>query len=248
MEPVDGTPAGDLLAADSWLVDEGRVRGYDAHWARFSGWCAGALVAASEPPGFRAAVTAALPRRGRWLPRVDLLGQADERRLLLRIRPAQPSRHDLRVRVLLAERGDPRSHPRLKGPDLPLLLGLRADAVARGADELVLRDRAGRLVEGALSSLVWWEDDVLCATPDELTLPSVTRELLFGLARERSVEVRRRSPFAAELDECEAWLVNAAQGICVVGAWGPGGPAPGPGIRAVEWCAALAATARHLDG
>ncbi|MDX6677736.1 MAG: hypothetical protein QOE31_1788, partial [Solirubrobacteraceae bacterium] len=52
---VDGTllgvaegPAGALLAADSWLVDDGRVRGYDAHWARFGGCCESLRVARSE--------------------------------------------------------------------------------------------------------------------------------------------------------------------------------------------------------
>jgi branched-subunit amino acid aminotransferase/4-amino-4-deoxychorismate lyase len=151
------------------------------------------------------------------------------------------------ARVLLGEPGDLRCQPRVKGPDLSLLLGLRAGAVAAGADELVLRDGAGRLLEGALNSLLWWEGDALCTTPDERTLPSVTRELLLAIARERAVEVRRRSPRPAELAGCETWLANAADGICVVSAWAPDGHEAGPAVRAADWRAALDATARHLD-
>ncbi len=207
-------------------------------------------IAPAELSAFRAAVTAALPRAGRWFPRVDLVGSAAGRagaaQLLLRLRPAQPLMRE--ARVLVAEPGDLRCYPRVKGPDLPLLFGLRAQAVAAGAGELILRDAHGRLLEGALNSLLWWEDDALCATPDERTLPSITRALLLAIARERGVAVRRRLPLPAELAGCEAWLANAADGICVVTAWDPDGPAAGPATRAPDWRAALDATARHLDG
>ena len=190
-----------------------------------------------------------MPRDGRWLPRVDLVGGAGGRagaaaHLVLRLRPAQPLM--LQARVLVAEPGDLRCHPRRKGPDLSLLLGLRAEAVAAGADELLLRDESGLVLEGALNSLLWWEGDVLCSTPDERTLPSITRALLFEIAAQRGVEVRRRAPRPAELDGLEAWLVNAARGICVVSAWEPDGPAAGPAVRAGQWRAALDATARPV--
>jgi len=249
LSPVATAPQGALLAADSWLVDEGRVRDYDAHWARFSGWCASQRIALDELAGFRAAVTAALPRGGRWFPRVDLIGgapvEAGAARLVLRLRPAQPPLRE--ARVLLAEPGDRRRHPTRKGPDLALLLKLRARAVAAGADELVLRDDAGRLVEGALNSLLWWEEETLWATPDERTLPSITRALLFAIAHERGVAVKRRSPLPGELAGRETWLANAAHGICVVRAWDPPDVAAGTAPRAASWRAALDATARHLD-
>jgi branched-subunit amino acid aminotransferase/4-amino-4-deoxychorismate lyase len=249
LRPVDEPPVGALLAADSWLVDEGRVRGYDAHWTRFAGRCAELRIPREELALFRVAVTAALPRAGRWFPRVDLIGSAGGRagaaHLLVRLRPAPPLMRE--ARVLLAEPGDLRSYPRRKGPDLPLLLDLRAQAVAAGADELVLRDADGRLLEGALTSLLWWEDDVLCAATDERTLPSITRALLLEIASERGVEVRRRLAHPRELSGREAWLANAAHGICSVLAWEPEGPAAGAPERAASWRAALDATARHLD-
>lgn len=247
LEPVDAAPAGELLAADSWLVDEGRVRGYDRHWARFGGWCEELRVEPAALAPFRDAVTAALPRSGRWFPRVDLVGgSGPDARLLLRLRPAQPLARE--ARLLMASPGDVRLAPRRKGPDLALLLGLRDDAIAAGADELVLRDADGRLLEGALSALLWWEDEVLWSTPDDRTLPSVTRELLVEIACERGVEVRRRSPLPCELDGRETWLANAAHGIRGVTAWLRDGPDPGPCDRAATWRAALDAGALHLDG
>ena len=233
LEPVAGAPAAALLAVDSWLVDEGYERAAAAHWARFGATCRQLGVERDELAAFRAAAVAALPREGRWFPRVELTRDG----LALRLRRAPPLARE--ARVLAGAPGDPRSHPRRKGPDLELLAGgvrLRAQA---GADELLLSDAHGRLLEGALSSLLWWEDDALCTTPDESALPGVTRALLLGIARERGVEVRLRAPEPAELRGREAWLTNALHGIRTVSAWvGPRQEA-GPAARAGEWREAL---------
>jgi branched-subunit amino acid aminotransferase/4-amino-4-deoxychorismate lyase len=233
-----GTPAGALLAADSWLVESGAVRGYDAHWARFTGACAELGVAAEELGRFRAAVTGALPRTpGRWFPRVDLVGAEGRCDLRLRLRPAPPAA--LEARVLVGAPGDPRTLPHRKGPDLERLGALRAQAVAAGADELLLCDDDGRLLEGALSSLMWWEGDVLCTTPAERTLPGITRALLLAIAQRAGTPVRVRLPRPDELAGCETWLTSALHGIRVVTGWGA---AP----RAEHWRSALAALALAL--
>jgi branched-subunit amino acid aminotransferase/4-amino-4-deoxychorismate lyase len=248
-------PAGTLLAADSWLVEDGAVRGHDAHWSRFAGCCGELGVRAGVLARFRSGVTAALPRTGRWFPRVELMAgavgdgagarsapDAGPARLRLRLRPAPPAARE--ARVIVAPPGDPRSRPRRKGPDLDLLLALRARAVAAGADELLLCDDEGRLLEGALASLLWWEDDTLCTTPDERTLPGVTRALLLASARERGVAVRVRAPVPAELAGRETWLTNALHGIRVV-SWGQQ-PAQ-PARRRAPWQAELDRAAQPLD-
>jgi branched-subunit amino acid aminotransferase/4-amino-4-deoxychorismate lyase len=246
--------AGALLAADSWLVEDGAVRGYEAHWSRFGGCCGELGVQAGVLARFRRGVTAALPRAGRWFPRVELVAgavgngagartapDAGAGRLRLRLRPAPPAARE--ARVIVAPPGDPRSRPRRKGPDLELLLALRARAVAAGADELLLCDDDGRVLEGALSSLLWWEDDTLCTTPDDRTLPGVTRALLLAIARERGVAIAVRSPLPAQLAGCETWLTNALHGIRVV-SWGPQ-PA-GSARRRAPWQAELDEAARPL--
>ena len=229
LEPFAGASAAPLLVADSWLVDEGYERAAGAHWARFGATCRELGVERDELAAFRAAAVAALPAEGRWFPRVELTRDG----LALRLRRAPPPARE--ARVLVGPRGDPRAHPRRKGPDLELLGGLRAQARAAGADELLLCDTRGRLLEGALSSLLWWEDDALCTTPDESALPGVTRALLLAIARERGVEVRTRAPDPAQLAGCETWLTSALHGIRTVSGWiAPRQPAAAP-ARAPEW-------------
>jgi branched-subunit amino acid aminotransferase/4-amino-4-deoxychorismate lyase len=234
---LEGAAGETLLAADSWLVDGGSVRAYDAHWARFGDACRIHGVEAGELARFRAAATAAVPGAGRWFPRVELA----EGGLALRVRPAPPPARE--ARVLVAAPGDPRRWPRRKGPDLALLLRLREGARAAGADELLLCDETAALREGALSSLLWWEDGTLCTTPDEHTLPGVTRALLLDVARRRGVAVRVRSPLPRELAGREVWLTSALHGIRVVSAWLEPAQAAGPPERAATWRAELNARA-----
>ena len=246
LEPVAPEPAPPLVA-DSWLVDEGRVRGLDHHWARFAAGV-GEVGGPDPEPGFRAAVAAALPRAGRWFPRVELRPAAGpgagELRLLLRATgPAIPT-----ARAWLADRPDPRLTPRRKGPDIDRLAALRAEAVRHGGDEAVITDADGTLLEGGWTSLLWWEDDVLCAVDDRAAiLPGVTRALLLGLAADDGVEVRRVRPARSRLDGREAWLTSALHGIREVTAWLPDGPACGRATRAPTWRARLDALARPVD-
>ncbi|HEX4364615.1 MAG TPA: aminotransferase class IV [Solirubrobacteraceae bacterium] len=233
LELAAAGPAAALLVADSWLVDAGRVRAADAHWARFGGSCAQLGIDHDELARFRSAAAAALPGEGRWFPRVELTAAG----LALRVRDAPPSSQE--AHAIVASPGDPRREPQRKGPDLELLGGLRRRALERGADEVILCDDAGGLLEGAYSSLLWWEGDVLCTTPDERVLAGVTRALLLEIARERGVEVRMRSPRPEELAGAETWLTSALHGIRVVSAWIAPSIDAGAGLRAPDWRAEL---------
>lgn len=232
LQPAAGAePAAALLVADSWLVVDGAARAEDAHWARFGGSCRELGV---ETDAFRRTVSGALPPVGRWFPRVELTAAGV---LGLRVRPA-PAPAAGALRATVAPPGDPRSCPRRKGPDLNMLIALRAQS---GADELLLCDLDGSLREGAASSLLWWEDRVLWTTPREHTLPGVTRALVVELAHQRGVEVRVRSPLPEQLAECEVWLTSALHGIRAVDRWrSPSQPA-GSAERAPEWQATLEA-------
>ncbi len=218
-----------LLVADSWLVDEGYQRAAGAHWTRFGGSCLEVGVDRDELRRFQLAASAALPLDGRWFPRVELTADG----LALRIRRAPSPQRD--ARVVVGPRGDPRSHPRRKGPDLELLAALRAKAHEQRADELLLCGADGALLEGALSSLLWWEGDTLWTTPDEHALPGVTRALLLARARERGVEVRVRAPRPEELAGAEVWLTSALHGIRVVSRWLSPAIEAAPARRAPAW-------------
>jgi branched-subunit amino acid aminotransferase/4-amino-4-deoxychorismate lyase len=227
----------DLLAADSWLVDDGRVRAVERHWARFEATCRERGAEPDALAQLRADVARAVPPRGRWFPRVELRADGE---LAFRVRPA-PAREPTVV-AWVADVADPRREPRRKGPDLERLAALRERAAAHGAGEALLSDADGRLLEGAFTSLLWWEGETLLAVPDDAPiLPGVTRALLLELARGRGTPVAWRPPRPHELADRETWLVSALHGIRVVTGWASGGPPAGRAPRAGGW-------QRLLDG
>jgi branched-subunit amino acid aminotransferase/4-amino-4-deoxychorismate lyase len=220
-----------LLAADSWLVADGRVRAVERHWARFSATCREHGVEPEALAAFRAEVERALPAEGRWFPRVEL---REDGVLALDLRRA-PAREPAVV-AWIADVPDPRRAPRRKGPDLERLAALRERAGAHRAGEAVIADADGRLLEGAFTSLLWWEGETLCAVPDDAPiLPGVTRALLIELARERDARVTLRRPAPRALAGREAWLVSALHGIRAVTRWAAGGPPAGEAPRAAAW-------------
>ncbi|RST05692.1 aminotransferase class IV [Streptomyces sp. WAC07149] len=235
---VEGEAAGELAAADSWLVEEGRVRELAAHWRRF-----GAAVAeAGGPPleGFPEAVARALPRRACWFPRVELVGG----RLQLRVRTA-PARTEA-VR-LWAGGADPRHTPRRKGPDLGALGALRARAVAAGADDALLVGDDGCALETATANLVWWDGDVLCVVDPGLPiLAGVTAAWVVRRAAGLGIAVRPGRVRPAELGGREVWVTNALHGLRPVTGWVGADVAAGPAPRVQEWRAAWAAAAEPL--
>ena len=227
----------DLLAADSWLVDDGRVRAVERHWARFGATCREHGVEPGALAELRAEVARAVPPGGRWFPRVELRADGE---LAFQVRPA-PAREPTVV-AWVADVADPRREPRRKGPDLERLAALRARAAAHGAGEALLSDADDRLIEGAFTSLLWWEGETLCAVPDDAPiLLGITRALLLELARDRGTPVAQRRPRPQELADRETWLVSALHGIRVVTAWANGGPPAGGAPRAGGW-------QRLLDG
>ena len=231
-----------LLAADSWLVADGRARAVERHWARFTATCREQGVAPDELAAFRAEVDRALPAHGRWFPRVELRADGE---LALQLRPAPP--REPVVVAWVADVPDPRVAPRRKGPDLERLAALRAEAARHGAEEALLADGDARLLEGAYTSLLWWEDGALGAVPDDAPiLDGVTRRLLLGLAAADGVTVRYRRPAPAELAGREVWLTSALHGIRAVRGWA-GGAAAGASTRADEWQARLAALAEPVE-
>ena len=116
---------------------------------------------------------------------------------------------------------DPREQPQVKGPDLSICQRLRRKANLNGADEAVILSDDGYIADGALSSILWWRGETLCA-PDHTTtwLPSVTRSLLLKIANQAGYETKVERARPADLAGCEIWSVSALQGIRSVMSWG----------------------------
>jgi branched-subunit amino acid aminotransferase/4-amino-4-deoxychorismate lyase len=224
----DDNPDVSLAAADSWLVEDGRIRNLDAHEQRFR------YAIDSVAPDhayllddFFEQVRKVLPRTGRWFPRIEYhRDESTDNHLRLRLRSAPETSQTVRLWTL--DEPDPRISPRIKGPDLSLGQQLRRRANLHGADEAVLLTSVGLISECALSSLVWWRDDVLCAPGDEIPwLHSVTRDEVFALANQAGYQTRTESIKPADLDGLEIWVLSSLQGIRVVTEWSdlPNGPA-----------------------
>ncbi|GAA1734928.1 aminotransferase class IV [Microcella frigidaquae] len=238
---------GRMLVADSWRVREGRVRGLEQHRARFLG------AVADRHPDAEAAVDAALaliPRTGDWFPRIELreratgpdAGQAGTA-LALRLRPTPPTRS---TAVLATAPHDPRRHPLVKGPDLDALQRLRVVVQPCGADEAVIVDAHGCIVEGAYSGLLWWRGATL-VQPDEALarIPSVTVSLVLEAARAAGVPVASERITPAGLADCEVWVLSALHGLRTAISWvdGPSLAAPTRAEDGRRW---LASTERPL--
>ena len=248
----------ELAVADSWLVDDGRVRALDVHRARFTASAALELAARGTGPAdspdvdaFWAAAVARLPRTGRWFPRVELVSasatdatRASSTELRLRLRPAPPASSSV---VLATASHDPRTLPLVKGPDLDALGRVRDEARLRGADEAVVLSDDGHVIDGAWSSIVWWRGDALCLPADDLPrLPGVTVRTLATLAAVMGIDVLHEHARPDELDGFEIWTTSALHGLRIATDWVDGpSPAEEPG-RLALWRSRLEALRRPL--
>src|SRR5690348_11656501 len=60
-----------IVAADSWLVSEGKSLALELHRQRFMTSIPRGYYARSDPEGFWNAAIAAIPREGDWFPRLE---------------------------------------------------------------------------------------------------------------------------------------------------------------------------------
>ncbi|MGA1838349.1 aminotransferase class IV [Herbiconiux sp. 11R-BC] len=239
-----------LVAADSWFVSpSGRARAIDAHRERFLAAAATAPAPAPDTEAFWGAAVGRLRayRTGALFPRVELALVEGEPELRLRVRVA-PRRRE--TAVLSTHDGpDPRTVPRIKGPDLDTLIALRAAAQENGADEVALLDGGpgGHLVDASNSALLWWRGETLVAPASDLArVSSVTARSIRLIATATGTRVVEERARPAELAGCEVWLVSALHGISVVEAWIDGPPLEARPSRASTWRRRLDALSRPL--
>lgn len=234
-----------IEAADSWLVSEGLTLGLELHRTRFMTSIPRGRYLELDVDGFWDAAIAAIPREGDWFPRVELHSRLGGPRLVFRLRSA-PERS--RSTVLATWRGrDPRTTPRVKGPDLDSMLRIRTEVQKQGANEAVILTPDGYVVEGAYSSLLWWRGDILCGPPAEFArVDSVTARSVLTLAAALGLDTHEEAVTPAELDGTELWALSALHGIRIATAWVDGPSlAEYPG-RLATWRARLDALRRPI--
>lgn len=116
---------------------------------------------------------------------------------------------------------DKRSRPLIKGPDLPWLSTRMEVSRSRGADEGILVDRAGNVIEGIYSHIVAFSDEQAIVSGHSRTMPSVTAEQVVNELRDQSLDVVMRSHGFSldDLMDAEVWFLNAFSGIRRVSGW-----------------------------
>lgn len=226
---TDELLVGQLAVADSWLVEDGRARSLSDHYARFQDWVGG-ICERKDVAGFCNEVTNLIPREGRWFPRIELLNNdaSGETQLVFRLRQAPEQIESMTLWSY--NEPDPRVNPLVKGPDLSLGMQMRRAAQMHGADEAVILNTDGYILEGALSAIVWFRDDVLCAPGNDLDwIPSITRKEVFAIAEQMGLVTRTEKVKPADLVDLEIWGLSSLHGIRPVDEWiDLGGPVGQP--------------------
>jgi len=232
-------------AADSWLVDDGRVRGLELHRTRFMTSIPRGRYKQFDPAAFWQASLDAIPRAGAWFPRVELRTQLLRPQLLFRLREAPERKKSI---VLITHGGrDPRTAPRFKGPDLEAMTRLRTLAQRHGADDAVVLNADGFVADGSTTCLAWWRGDAFCVPAADIErIDSVTIRSVIALATALGVDVLYESVSPADLQGLEVWALNALHGIRIVTSWVDGpATAEEPG-RVGLWQARLNALRKPL--
>lgn len=211
--PADGASILPLYVADSWLLDDGKVVALDAHFARFA-HSAAAQGLVRPVNAFTSAVAAALPRVGSFTPRIDLTERGE---LELWIRPAPQLFETI---ILATAEKDVRTEPDIKGPDIPALAVLRETARTQGADDAVILDISGRIVDGATTCILWWRDGEIFVPPKEARrLDSITIKVIRQMAAAKGIAVKEAWTTPAQLAGTTAWALNSLHGIRQVSSW-----------------------------
>lgn len=210
---VTGAPLITLYVADSFLLREGHVAGYRQHLERFSRSAhTQGLVRPLDT--FLDAVTAALPRTGTYFPRIDLTERGE---LELWLRPAPELQEQL---IVTTAAHDPRTEPALKGPDIPALTLLREHAQVVGADEAIIVDFQGRVIDGSTTCLMWFEGDTAVIPPAEaLRVESITVALVSEFLSTTGTPLQEKWATPQDIASTELYALNALHGIRAVTQW-----------------------------
>ena len=215
VDPPPHEDALEVLAADSFVVDNSLIIGFPRHRERFFAACVDAGVGDSDT--FYDFVDRSMlwfPREGRWFPRLDVVTDGKEHWYRYHHRIAPPRQDTARLAVATS---DTRQVPWRKGPDLERMAQLRVD-VSDVADEAVILSPDGVIVEGAYSAIAVIDADEgeFSVTPAKYPrIESVTEQLVSELARDEHFDVIKRTHTVAELEGKEVWVLSALHGIRV---------------------------------
>lgn len=205
----------EVLAADSFVVDESQAVGFSRHLDRFRQAVEDSPVKVGDHlERFLGQALAEIPLTGRWFPRIDLVTDSEATwwRYHHRVAPTL----ETSVRLAVASH-DPREKPWRKGPDLKRMGQLR-ESVADIADEALIVSADGAVVEGAYSSIVVIDPHRREAsiTPRQYPrIPSVTEQIVAESLMSEGFDISETAHTIESLADHEVWVLSALHGIRV---------------------------------
>jgi branched-subunit amino acid aminotransferase/4-amino-4-deoxychorismate lyase len=209
-----------VVVADSWRVVEGHAVGLPHHLERFHrSVTEHAPDALTDVSRFIDGALELIPGTGEWFPRLECVATPHGHQFRFYHREA-PER--LTTAILATAPHDPRTHPRVKGPDLNALMALRKEVAPAGATEAVIVTPDGVIAEGAYSSLVVWPPgygEMWLVDAPIARIPSVTEKTVANIARSRGIPVVGKMMRPESLDQHLVWVVSALHGIREATAW-----------------------------
>ena len=214
VDPPSPSHSLEVVAADSFVVDQGKTIGYDRHLSRFAEAIADAGFSLdAELAEFISRCEMWIPREGRWFPRFDLVTSPEGHffRYHHRLAPAQQDSASLIVAP-----SDTRLVPHRKGPDLERMGDLRWWAYSKGAQEALILSPEGILVEGAYSAIAVIDHgrNEFAITPKSFPrIPSVTEGVVLTLADEAGLGVVEDTHTISQFEGKEVWVLSALHGI-----------------------------------
>lgn len=222
--PIQHETAATLLVADSWRVCDGKTWGLEEHLARFLvGMATQHQIFGTLPnlhaTAFEQAIAAQLQEFARqhagtdFFPRISVEAHAGSYRVVLLVRPAPSIRSSTTLSI--PDYTDPRTRPKVKGPDIDLMRGLVAEA---STDDIVLHDGTN-VIETTTGALLVWrtpQDLVLCQATQQLA--SISAQRIAHHARSRGISVTSRPVTIPEMltGEYPVWFTNTLHGISPV--------------------------------
>ncbi|MEY4040000.1 MAG: hypothetical protein RLZZ52_868 [Actinomycetota bacterium] len=213
LSDITGAPLIPLYVADSFLLRDGQVAGFARHLERFA-TSAHTQGLVRPVDAFLEAITAVLPTTGVYFPRIDLTERGE---LELWVRPAPELKEQI---VLATAANDPRTEPAIKGPDIPALNVLREQAQALGADEAIILDSQGRVIDGSTTCLLWFDgDDVVMPPAEALRVDSITVSLVTEALMNEGATIREQWVTPQDLVKKEIYALNALHGVRAVTGW-----------------------------
>lgn len=208
--PFDRDEVGDLLVADSWRSEAGRVAAFGSHIARFED-AVGRVSRATfnwDAVWHGVAHIILNEAEASLFPRISLEAAG----LVLAIRPCPPARAQTTLTVF--DGPDPRLTPQIKGPDIPRLAAANATTIT---DDIILRDADGALVEASAGALVHWLDGkIVISNRFDRQLASVTLWQVYDRAITHGIPATFDTVTTDDLGHGPMWFVNAVHGVSPV--------------------------------